>query len=519
MRDNANGDFGILANWSVTINYTVIPPAVWSPLTGLFTDPAGIVPYTGTAVTTVYANPATTTTYSAVATLNGCPSPAATTVITVNPVPTAVATPSTQNSCSGLPITNIVLSGTVPATTYNWTRNNTVAVTGIAASGSGNISGILTNTTSAPVTVTFTITPSTVNCTGTPITATVTVNPIPVITIAPTNTTVCAGTVTPISVVSANPGISGSLTTSSGAITVNVPDNTAAGSTATINVPALPAGAIVTGVDITINMTHTWDADMIINLKAPNGQVLNLVNARGGSGDNFTNTVISSASATSLATGTSPFTGTFAADANALNAPTAFPQTTTSFPALFGTGNGTWTLAMRDNALGDFGILTNWVVTVNYTIPPPAVWSPVTGLFLDAGMTIPYTGTAVQTIYASPNATTTYSAIATVNGCNSPPVTSVINVNPIPTAVATPSSQSICTGTAITPIVLTGAVPATTFNWTRNNTATVTGIAASGAGNITGTLTNTTASPVTVTFTITRAPEDVQVRQLRQPWL
>ncbi|MBK7374101.1 MAG: HYR domain-containing protein [Chitinophagaceae bacterium] len=60
-------------------------------------------------------------------------------------------------------------------------RDNTVDVTGIAASGTGDISGTLTNTTAAPVTVTFTITPSYTNgdvtCTGTPITATVTVNP------------------------------------------------------------------------------------------------------------------------------------------------------------------------------------------------------------------------------------------------------------------------------------------------------------------------------------------------------
>ncbi|MBK9464145.1 MAG: HYR domain-containing protein [Chitinophagaceae bacterium] len=88
----------------------------------------------------------------------------------------AVATPSSQTVCTGVPITTIVLSGT--ATSFNWTRDNTVAVTGIAASGTGDISGTLTNTTASPVTVTFTIFPvNAQGCVGPSITATVTVNP------------------------------------------------------------------------------------------------------------------------------------------------------------------------------------------------------------------------------------------------------------------------------------------------------------------------------------------------------
>ena len=51
-------------------------------------------------------------------------------------------------------------SGNVAGTTFNWTRDNVPNVTGIAANGSGNISGTLTNTTNAPITVTFTITPT-----------------------------------------------------------------------------------------------------------------------------------------------------------------------------------------------------------------------------------------------------------------------------------------------------------------------------------------------------------------------
>ena len=108
-----------------------------------------------------------------------------------------MATPSSQTICSGLNITTIALTGDVTGTTYTWTRDNTPSVTGIAANGTGNISGSLTNRTSSPRMVTFTITPSYTNggvtCTGTPITATVLVNPLSTIA-APSVTDVsCPG--------------------------------------------------------------------------------------------------------------------------------------------------------------------------------------------------------------------------------------------------------------------------------------------------------------------------------------
>lgn len=77
----------------------------------------------------------------------------------VNPIPVATVTPTIQTICSGSPITNIVLSSNIAGTTFSWTRDNTVSVTGIATTGTGNISGILTNSTNAPVSVNFAITP------------------------------------------------------------------------------------------------------------------------------------------------------------------------------------------------------------------------------------------------------------------------------------------------------------------------------------------------------------------------
>ena len=95
--------------------------------------------------------------------------------------------------------------------------------------------------------------------------------------------------------------------------------------------------------------------------------------------------------------------------------------------------------------------------------------------------------------------------VALVNGlgCRDTSRAVQITVYPTPTALGTPVRQDICSGNAIVPIILSGTVSGTIFNWTRDNTTTVTGIAASGSGNISGTLTNTTNAPVMVIFTIT----------------
>ena len=56
---------------------------------------------------------------------------------------------------------------------------------------------------------------------------------------------------------------------------------------------------------------------MVIALKAPNGQIINLsalLNRTNAAGANFTNTVISSAGTVAQNAGTAPFTGTFKAD-------------------------------------------------------------------------------------------------------------------------------------------------------------------------------------------------------------
>src|SRR6185503_19458375 len=146
--------------------------------------------------------------------------------------------------------------------------------------------------------------------------------PTPVIT--PANPAVCAGTPVQLSTQFAPPPPPVNLpAVCSGTIAVPVPDGSPAGATHTLTVSGVPANASIVSMSVTINMNHTWVGDMIFNLKAPNGRILNLDKYLGGTdapGVNFINTVISSPPTPptpnypALSSGVAPRTGTYRPD-------------------------------------------------------------------------------------------------------------------------------------------------------------------------------------------------------------
>lgn len=117
----------------------------------------------------------------------GCAFSTSATFSVADPGVTAV-TPVSQTICSGSNITTIEPTNTISGATFTWSRDNTSSVTGMADNGSGDISGSLINTTTEPVTVTFTITSLANGCTL-PVTASVLVNPAPAV-VCPGNVSV-----------------------------------------------------------------------------------------------------------------------------------------------------------------------------------------------------------------------------------------------------------------------------------------------------------------------------------------
>lgn len=106
-------------------------------------------------------------------------------------------------------------------------------------------------------------------------------------------------------------------------------------------------GSIV-DVNVTLSITHSFDADLDIFLVGPGGSpIVELSTDNGSSGSNMINTVFDDEAATSITAGTAPFTGTFR--------PEGLLSTFDGMPA-----NGTWTLRTSDDANLDTGTLTAW---------------------------------------------------------------------------------------------------------------------------------------------------------------
>ena len=131
---------------------------------------------------------------------------------------------------------------------------------------------------------------------------------------------------------------------------VAIPDNTATGASSVI---AVADTNTVLDVNVTVNITHTYDGDITLYLIGPNGTQVTLSQKHGSSGDNYVNTVFDDSATTAIASGSPPFTGTFTPDTplSVLN-------------GIVATGN--WTLKVVDNAGSDVGTIDNWTLTLLY---------------------------------------------------------------------------------------------------------------------------------------------------------
>jgi subtilisin-like proprotein convertase family protein len=211
---------------------------------------------------------------------------------------------------------------------------------------------------------------------------------------------------------------------------VFIPDNFTTGVTSPITVSGINPGTLNSSsiISVSLNLTHTYDGDLIISLIAPGGNSILLSNRRGGGGDNFTNTVFSMSAATLIANGTAPFTGSYKPDG--------------TFASLTGNINGTWQLRVQDVAQVDTGRIRNWSITLSNSGQETFAynWTSV-----PAGFT-----STQQNPLVNPVQSTQYIVTATSSytGCS---VTSTIPVDVTSIISFAPSS-----GAAGTNIILTG---------------------------------------------------------------
>ncbi len=96
-----------------------------------------------------------------------------------------------------------------------------------------------------------------------------------------------------------------------------------------------------------ISITHTYDSDLDVFLISPSSTSVELFTDVGGSGNNFTDTILDDEAANPITSGSAPFTGTYR------------PEGLLS--ALDGEGSsGTWELRITDDQGLDTGTLNSW---------------------------------------------------------------------------------------------------------------------------------------------------------------
>ena len=513
--DNFAGDIGTLLDWSITFNsYSPGATFAWSPTTNM----------TNSTTLSPTVTPAATTTYTLTGTSGsgGCTSTDQVT-ITVNPLPTATIA-GTTTVCQNATAPTITFTGANGTAPYTFTYNINGGVNQTVSSGAGTTATLTAPTaTAGSFTYNLVSVTSAMGCSQNQSgSATVTITPTPTVN-AVTPQTVCANASTTAIAFTGNNtatttfdwtnnttsiGLGASGTGNIGAFTAT--NATASPVTATITVTPTLNGCPGTPQNFTI----TVNPIPTVNVPAPQ-------------------TVCANASATAVTfTGNNTATTTF----NWTN------NTTSIGLGASGTGNigaftatnataspVTATITVTPTLNGCPGTPQNFTITVN-PIPTVNAPAPQTVCANASTTAVTFTGnnTATTTFnwtnnttsiglgasgtgnigaFTATNATAspvtaTITITPTLNGCTGTPENFTITVNPLPTVNA-PAPQTVCANASTTAVTFTGNNTATTtFNWTNNTTSI--GLGASGTGNIGAfTATNTTASPVTATITVT----------------
>jgi subtilisin-like proprotein convertase family protein len=111
-------------------------------------------------------------------------------------------------------------------------------------------------------------------------------------------------------------------------------------------------------LNVELDISHTYVGQLTATLYSPDGTAVALFSNVGGSGANFTATVLDDQATTSITAGSAPFNDTF--------------QPEGSLAAFNGLdAAGTWTLEITDGVKGDSGTLNSWSIDV--TVLPPTV--------------------------------------------------------------------------------------------------------------------------------------------------
>ncbi|WP_294824436.1 PKD-like domain-containing protein [uncultured Flavobacterium sp.] len=478
--------------------------------------------------TTNTTNAPITSTITVTPRYNGCDGAPQTFTITVNPVP-AVNALSNITLCNAATQNAITLSSAVGGTTFDWTNSNPAI--GLAANGTGNIPQFTaSNTGTAPITATITVTPSANECNGNPVTFTITVNPSPAaMTLA--NADLCNGAPSP-AIVFSNSVAGTTYTWTNSNTTIGLP------ASGTGNIPAFtPVNTGNSAVTATITVTpHSGSCNgspqtFTITVSPSPVVQFSIANQTICSGETTAPVTLTSPTAVVnfswTSAGATGITGTAISGTATIPAQTLINNTnapiTVQYSASGSLSGGaacpgsafTYSITIKpkpaisnitiDSCSGSAFTVApangiNGTVPDNtvYTWAAPAAQAGVTGL--TAGNNSNSISATVTNSNTAP-VDITYVVTPTTNGCTGSAFNITVTVQPTPT-VTTVLSQTVCNGTNTAPINFTSPVGNTTFTWTNSNPSI--GLAGNGTGNIAAfAAINNGNTAVTATITVT----------------
>jgi hypothetical protein len=453
--------------------------------------------------------------------IGGCAGTPFSLTVTVNP--TAVITSAvTANICDNIALGYTASSSTAGAT-FAWTRAVVAGVSNLAGAGAtALINESLDNTTTAPVAVTYIITPSYGVCAGTPFNLVVTVNPTSVITSAATKT-ICDNTPLAYTATSSTAGASFSWTR---AVVAGISNGAGVGGTALINE--------------SLNNTTTA-AINVIYIITPS------INGCNGTPFNLTVTVNPTAVVTSAATKTVCNTTALAYTATSSTVGATFAWTRAVVAGISNVAGAGATSLINESLTNTTTAPVNatYIITPSYsgctgapfslvvTVNPTAVITSAATANVCDNTPLGYTVTsstagasfgwtravvagisnaagagATSSINESLDNTTTapvavtYIITPSYGGCGGTPFNLVVTVNP--TAVVTSAAaKTVCSNVPLA-YTSTSSTAGASFAWTRAVVAGISNGAGAGATSlINESLINTTAANVNAIYIIT----------------
>ncbi|MDX2066859.1 MAG: PKD-like domain-containing protein [Haliscomenobacter sp.] len=454
---------------------------------------------------------------------NGCSNPQTfNVVVSVKPFPTLISEINPPAICSGSTFNYTPLSGSFDAT-FNWTRAAVNGISNVAANGTAEVSEILENTTTAAINVVYAFTITSADCSNpNPVNITVSVKPSPRLTSSVNVPAICSGSTFSYSPSSnlanttfawtrnAVEGISNTASSGNGAINetltneVTFPLSAIYRYTLTANGCSTISPSIV---ELSINPLPTLTSTTI----APDicsGTLFSYLPKSSTQGTSFTWT---RAAVSGISTPATSGTGNPAEVlTNTTNGPVTvvyvyrLSANNCSNPVGYNVEVEVNPLPTLTSASSVPAICSGQIFTYTPTSSVPNTtfsWTRaiVNGISNVAGNGMGNPNETLTNTGSTP-VNVTYVYTLNVDGCvNTTTYNVTVTVNPKPTLSSTINPPAICSGStfAYTP---TSATTGATFSWSRAAVNGISNASANGSGNPNEILTNTTSSPINVTY-------------------